>query len=81
MFRCHHSTADAIGWKLNGEDIDYNNLPPGVTPSDVRDGSRVVYTPNIIGSSEYDGATVIGVAKFFDGSSPEETNPAANLYG
>ena len=81
VFRCQHSTADAIRWKLNGEDVDYNNLPPGIIPSDVREGSRVVYTLNIVGSSEYDGAVVIGVAKFFDGSSPEETHPAAILHG
>lgn len=82
MFRCHHSTAGTILWKLNGENINNNNLPPGVTPDSIREDNRLVYTLNVLGHSEYDGAAVVGVAVFLDNSSPnKETQPAAVLQG
>ena len=40
-----------------------------------------MYTLSIIGRPEYNGTKVVGVAKFFNGLSDDETFPAAILQG
>ena len=81
VFRCRHATADVITWKMNDNLIDYNNVPLGITPRSVTESGGLVYTLSIIGRLEYNGTKVVGVAKFFNGLSDEETIPAAILQG
>ena len=80
-FRCSHATADFITWKLNGTMINNNDLPLGITPGSITEGGVLVYTLSIIGQPEYNGTTVVGVAKFFNGLSDDESFPAAILQG
>ena len=81
VFRCRHATADIVTWKLNDNLIDNNNIPLAITPDNMREGGGLVYILSIIGRPEYNGTKVVGVAKFFNGLSDDETFPAAILQG
>ena len=75
-FSCRHSTADVIGWRVNGSLISQVNPPHGITIEFIRGGSKLA----IVGRPDFDGIEVVGVARFL--SSPEEsTYPPAILRG
>ena len=77
-FRCQHSTADGIRWKVNGSVLSSVYFPPGVQQ---RVENRL-YILTIMGMPEYNGTEVVGDAfHFTDGSSLEETEPVALLEG
>ena len=70
VFRCRHSTADAISWKVNG-------LPVQEFPNITISLSSQLYTLTIPARLEYNGTEVVCVALFIGGSLPdEETTPA-----
>ena len=80
VFRCHHSTADVIAWRVNGSSVG-RNPPTDITPSTNRDDDdNLVYTLTIIARPEYNGTVVECVAVFLDGSSTE-VSPTALLLG
>ena len=81
VFRCRHATADFITWKLNDNLIDNNNLPLGIAPGSDREGGGLVYTLSMFGQPRYNGTNIVGVAKFFNGLSDDETIPVAILQG
>ena len=76
-FRCRHSTADVVLWRVNGSLISQANPPPDITTEFISGGSKLT----IIGRTEFDGIEVVGVAKFFSSSPDESTNPPAILRG
>ena len=77
-FRCQHSTTDGIRWKVNGSVLRPIDFPPGVQQK----VENRLYILTIIGMPEYNGTEVVGDAfHFYDGSSLEETEPAALLLG
>ena len=80
VFRCRHSTADTIRWRLDGMLIG-GSPPPDVTPSSARgkDGN-LVQILTIVASPQYNGSEVVCVARFDDGS-PDETTLPATLQG
>ena len=80
-FRCQHTTADSIRWKVNGRLVGQNNRPTGIT-LDINDESgSVVNILRIMGLPQYNGTEVVGKAIFFDNSPAEDTSPAAVLQG
>ena len=75
-FRCRHSTADTIRWRLDGMLVG-GSPPPDVTPSSDRDGNgNLVQILTIVASPQYNGSEVVCVARFDDGSPNEATLPA-----
>ena len=77
VFRCRHSTADTIRWRLDGVLISGSNPPPDVTPSSDRDeDGNLVQILTIVASQQYNGSEVVCVARFDDGSPNESTLPA-----
>ena len=76
-FRCRHSTADVVLWRVNGSLISQANPPPDITTEVISGGSKLT----IIGQTEYNRIQVIGVARFFSSSPDESTNPPAILRG
>ena len=77
VFRCRHSTADNIRWRVNGTLISGRNPPPDITPG-VEDGTPVD-TLTIVARLDYNGTTIVCVAQFDDGSSDETSQPPAVL--
>ena len=77
-FRCSHSTADSIRWRVNGSLVSLRSLPQDIT-LDI--DSELVNILTIIGRPIYNGTEVVGVARFDDGSPDETTNPVAMLDG
>lgn len=79
-FLCQHSTADGIGWKINGtilNSISLSNIT--VTSSPLPDGG-VLYKLIIIAHQMYNMTTFTCVATFLDsGLSAMETYPAILL--
>ena len=76
-FRCRHSTADVVVWRVNGSLISQVNPAPDITPEFISGGSKLT----IVGRVEYNGTEVVGVARFFSVSSDESTYPPAILRG
>ena len=76
-FRCRHSTADVVIWRVNGSWISRANPPPGITTEYIFGGSKLT----IVGRSDYDRFKVVGVARFFSSSPEESTYPPAILRG
>ena len=76
-FRCQHSIADGIRWKVNGSVLRPIDFPRGVH----KRVENQLHILTIIGLPEYNGTEVVGDAYHFDGSYPEETEPAATLEG
>ena len=76
-FRCRHSTADVVLWRVNGSFISFSNPPPGITTEFISGGSKLT----IVGRPEYNGIEVVGVAIFFSSSPEESTYPPAILGG
>ena len=76
-FRCRHSTADVVVWRVNGSLISFSNPPHGITTEFISGGSKLT----IVGRPEYNGIQVVGVARFFSASPDESTNPPAILGG
>lgn len=64
-FRCQHSDADFIGWRVNNASVGKSPLP-GVSQ---RQGTLI-----ILALPEYNGTVVECVALFLDGS-PEHSPP------
>ena len=76
-FRCRHSTADILIWRVNGSLISQFNPPHGITTEFIRGGSKLA----IVGRPDFDGIEVVGVARFFSSSPDESTYPPAILRG
>ena len=77
-FRCRHSTADILIWRVNGSLISQANPPPGITTELIRGGSKLT----IVGRPDFDGSEVVGVARYYFSVSPDEsTYPPAILRG
>ena len=75
-FRCRHSTADFIRWRVNGSLVG-GNPPSGIIRDTTRDDSdNLVDTLTITARPEYNRTVVVCVASFDDGSPNEETFPA-----
>ena len=77
-FRCSHSTADIIRWRVNGTLVSLSRPPPDIT---LAINSEFVHILTIIGRPIYNGTEVVGVARFDDNSPDETTNPEAMLIG
>ena len=71
-FRCRHTTADVLVWRVDGSLISLANPPPDITAEFISGGSKLT----IVGRPEYDGTEVVCVAKFFSSSPGESTNLA-----
>lgn len=67
VFRCRHSAADSLGWRVNSSSIERNPL------AGVSEGSG---TLTILALPEYNGTVVECVALFFNGSLPTLSQPA-----
>ena len=67
IFRCQHSAADSLGWRVNGNSIERDPLP-GV--------SEGPGTLTILALPENNGTVVECVALFFNGSLPSLSPPA-----
>ena len=76
-FRCRHTTADIIVWRVNGSLISFFNPPPDIATEIISGDSKLT----IVGRPEYNGIEVVGVARFFSSASDESTNPPAILGG
>ena len=76
-FRCRHSTADVVGWRVNGSLISQVNPPHGITTEFISGSSKLT----IVGRPDFDGIEVVGVARFFSASPEESTYPPAILRG
>ena len=74
MFRCGHSTADTIRWKVNGSLVGRNT--PNLLITTYDDSGNVVDTLTITAQPEYNGTEVVCVARFDNGRPEEKTNPA-----
>ena len=68
VFRCQHSNADFIGWRVNDTSVERSSLT-GISQD--RHG-----TLTILALPEYNGIAVECVALYFDGSMPELSPPA-----
>ena len=78
VFRCRHSTADTIGWIVNGSSVGQNPSPDIIPSTITDDDGTLVHTLTIIARPEYNGTEVECVAVFFDGS-PKEDTPSVTL--
>ena len=79
VFRCQHSTAHYIGWRVNGSFVGRNS-PPDITPGTTRDeDGNLVDTLTIVARLEYNGTIVVCVAQFDDGTPDETSEPPAIL--
>ena len=78
-FRCQHSTADAIRWRVNGSLVG-RSPPPDIILDLVYDvNGNLVDTLSITARPEYNGTEVVCVARFDNGSPAEQTEPATLL--
>ena len=78
VFRCRHSTADAIDWRVNRTFVG-RNPPPDITLGIITEGGNLVDTLAIVASLDYNGTTIVCVAVFRDGSPDETSQPPAVL--
>ena len=76
-FNCQHSTADAIGWRLNGTTFLDRSLE-GVSASSASLAGGVLNTLTIVAHPEYN-QTRIGCVAFFDTGSPIEVTDTVVL--
>ena len=76
-FKCRHTAAYNLLWRVNGSLISQANPPPGITAEFISGGSKLT----IVGRPEYDGIEVVCVARFFSSSPDESTDPPAILGG
>ena len=80
VFRCRHSTADIIRWRVNGSLVGWYP-PPDITPDTTRDDNgNLVDLLTITAQPQYSGTEVVCVARFDDGR-PEELSQPAILIG
>ena len=79
VFRCRHSTADNIRWRVNETLVSFRSSPPGITYSIITEGSYLVDTLTIVARLDYNGTTIVCVAEFDDGSPDETSQPPAVL--
>ena len=82
VFRCLHSTAPVIAWKVNGSVVSQRDPPPDITPGRTLSGSGNVvdYTLTIVAHSNYNETEVVCVAIFIGSSMlDEETTPVRLL--
>ena len=78
VFRCRHSTADIIRWRVNGILLS-RNPPTGITVGIITEGSNQVDTLTIVARLDYNGTTIVCEVQFFDGSPDETSQPPAVL--
>ena len=67
VFRCQHSGADSLGWRVNYTSVERYPLPG------ISEGLGIL---TILALPEYNGTVVECVALFFDGSLPALSPPA-----
>ena len=79
VFRCRHSTADVIRWRVNGTLVSFSSSPPGITYDFITEGGNPVDILTIVGRLDYNGTTIVCVARFDDGSSDKTSQPPAVL--
>ena len=66
VFRCRHSTADFLGWRVNGSLVG-RNPPPDIIPDIIHDDNdNLVDTLTITARPQYNGTEVVCVARFDD---------------
>ena len=70
VFHCSHSTADTIGWLINGSSLG-SNPPDDIMPS--------VKTLTIIALPKYNNTEIQCVAVYFDGVTPIERSDPVTL--
>ena len=78
QFSCRHSSADDVGWQINGSSLNRINLPGITTSISFVDGGVVNMLTIESINTIFDSTTIECVAIFFDGS-PTEVTPAATL--
>ena len=78
VFRCTHSTADSIRWRIDGTFVG-RSPPPDITPDVIIEGGTLVDTLTIVARLDYNGTTIVCVAQFDDGSPDETSQPPAVL--
>ena len=76
-FRCQHSTADSIDWRINGTSLGSFH-PVNISTKGVTTNSGLFHALNIIAVPAYNETLVECVAIFFDGLAPMMT-PSAVL--
>ena len=69
MFRCQHSDADTLAWRVNNRSIRQSPLR-GLSQSQDRSTLTIIALP------EYNGTLVECLALYFDGSPPDSAPPA-----
>ena len=78
VFRCQHSTARFIDWRVNGSTVG-QSPPPDMTPSTTRDeNDALVNTLTILAHPEYN-KTEVECEAFFSNGSPSEVTPPVTL--
>ena len=76
VFLCQHSSADAVGFRLNDERIT-NLTNIGINSMQLDDGG-VLHVLSIVANPKYNLSDINCVALFFDGS-PVQSTSAAQL--
>ena len=71
-FRCQHSSADTIRWRVNSSLVSRSNAPDGVG----LDTDDLLDILTITGRLDYNGTVVECVARFDNGSPEQVSNPA-----
>ena len=72
VFRCRHSTANAISWRVDGSPVqEFPNITISL--------SNQLYTLTIPAMLKYNGTEVVCVALFIGGSHLDEDTPPATL--
>ena len=78
-FRCQHSLAVAVVWRLNRMPLNTANFQNISTNSTSEFNGVTTHTLSIGTLLEYNGTTIECVATFFDGSLPQVTTPVPLL--
>ena len=81
VFRCRHSNADYIEWRVNGISVSVH-APVEINPGLIRDeDDNLIDTLNITATSVYNNSEVVCVAQFFGRESISLSTDAAILQG
>ena len=79
IFRCQHSTANTIRWRVNNSTIGRNSPTDITSDTEHDEEGNPVDTLTIVARPEYNGAIIVCVAEFNDGTPEETSQPPAML--
>ena len=71
-FRCRHKSADSLGWRVNGSQVQQF---PDINTTSIRENAALLSTLTIPARSQYN-KTMVECLAFLDGSPTERTPPA-----